>query len=163
MLEILQKENKILREKAEELKIKDIKSLKIKKLIKEMQKTLASEKDGVALAAPQVGESIQLFIVSKKIFGEEENKKEIFIFINPKIIKASKKKEWLEEGCLSFKGIYGKVERYTNCTIEALNEKGEKVSRGAGGLLSQIFQHEIDHLNGILFIDKAKDLAKITL
>lgn len=84
------------------------------------------------------------------------------VFINPVIVKESREKRWMEgEGCLSVRWIYGKVRRSTKVTLKAHNERGELVERGAGGLLAHIFQHEVDHLNGILFIDKAKDLEEI--
>lgn len=165
MLEILQKENKILHKIAKEIKSSDFSSAKIKKIIKEMAETLDAQEDGVALAAPQIGESFRLFIVSTKVFNIEKNKKNIskkhLIFINPEIIKESQKKEWVEEGCLSVRGVFGKVRRATRCTVRAYDEKGVEFTRGGGGLLAQIFQHEIDHLNGILFIDKAKNLEMI--
>jgi peptide deformylase len=68
----------------------------------------------------------------------------------------------MEEGCLSVRWLYGKVPRSTRASITALNEKGEKISRGASGLLAQIFQHECDHLNGILFTDKADEVWEMT-
>ena len=72
------------------------------------------------------------------------------IFINPKITKISKKKKTVKEGCLSVTGVFGVITRAEKVTVEAHNEKGEKITRGASGLLAQIFQHEMDHLNGIL-------------
>lgn len=81
-------------------------------------------------------------------------------FINPAIVKISKKIKLLEEGCLSVNGFYGKVKRADKLTVEALDENGKKISRNCSGLLAQIIQHEVDHLNGILFIDKAEDLKK---
>lgn len=84
------------------------------------------------------------------------------VFINPVIVKESKEKKWMEgEGCLSVRWVYGKVRRSTKVTLRAYNEHGQVVERGASGLLAHIFQHEVDHLNGILFIDKAKDLEKV--
>ena len=157
-MKILQEGNEILRQKAQEIDLKDISSAKIKNLIKEMREILDSQETGVALAAPQIGESVRLFIVSEKAFEDEKTGN--LIYINPEIVKLSKKTEWLKEGCLSVKGIYGKVKRSTNCNITAYDENGEKFTRGAGGLLAQIFQHEVDHLDGILFIDKAKDLKE---
>jgi len=164
MKEIVQKENKILREKAKEISLDDISLAKIQNIIKEMKETLAIQEDGVALAAPQVEKSIRLFIISEKAYklnGEEDSKNKKYVFINPQITKLSKKTKWLEEGCLSVVGWFGFVKRSTNCTVEAYDENGEKFVRGAGGLLAQAFQHEVDHLNGILFVDKAKDLKKI--
>ncbi|MCF7865021.1 MAG: peptide deformylase [Candidatus Pacebacteria bacterium] len=84
------------------------------------------------------------------------------VFINPVLTKESKEKKWMEgEGCLSVRWVYGKVRRSTKVTIRAYDQFGRAFERGAGGLLAHIFQHEVDHLNGILFIDKAKDLEEV--
>ena len=170
MIQIIQKENPILRLQAAEVPIGEITSKKIKKVIADMKKMLATQADGVAIAAPQIGESYRIFVVSGKIFedawdqAEELPKKEPIhvpdlTFINPRITKLSKKKRWMHEGCLSVRPLWGDVERSINASIEAYDETGKKFSRGAGGLLAHIFQHETDHLDGILFIDKAKNVA----
>jgi peptide deformylase len=171
--EIVQRDNKVLREKAKEILIKEIKSPKIKKVLKEMSFALKSQSDGVAIAAPQIGYPLSIFVVSGKIFhknfvrGEQALKetpeKEIpkdLVFINPKIFKLSREKEWLPEGCLSVRWLYGNVFRSKKATVTAYDENGKKITRGASGLLAQIFQHETDHLNGTLFIDKAKDIKE---
>ena len=92
------------------------------------------------------------------------NNKEIvpkdLVFINPKISKLSREKEWLPEGCLSVRWLYGKTLRSKKAMITAYDENGKKFTRGASGLLAQIFQHETDHLNGILFIDHAKEIKE---
>jgi peptide deformylase len=173
---ILQKDSKLLREFSKEVSLKDIGSLKVKKVISDMKSALESQNDGVAIAAPQVGHLLRIFIVSKRVKeivnkikkppGEELNNKNVIeenkdlVFINPVVKKLSKSTAVLEEGCLSVRYLYGKVKRSKQATIEAYNEEGGKITRGAGGLMAQIFQHEIDHLNGILFIDKAKDLVE---
>ena len=82
------------------------------------------------------------------------------VFINPKILKLSKEREWLPEGCLSVRWLYGKTYRSKKVILTAYDEKGKKLKRGASGLLAQIFQHETDHLNGILFVDHAKDIRE---
>ncbi len=176
MKKILQQKEKVLREIAKEVPLSAIKTPKIKKILKEMSVALASQSDGVAIAAPQIGYSFRIFLVSGKIFSknfvrggteeilkEEENEEEVkkipdLIFINPKISKLSRDKEWLAEGCLSVRWLYGKVRRSKKATATAYDEDGNKFTRGASGLLAQIFQHETDHLNGILFIDHAKDI-----
>ena len=84
------------------------------------------------------------------------------VFINPEIVKASKEKKEVDEGCLSVRWLYGKVRRSARVTLRAYNEKGERIERGASGLLAQIFQHEVDHLNGILFTDKAKEVWEMS-
>jgi peptide deformylase len=150
----------------------------IQDLISFMSKKLASQIDGVGLAAPQVGVPLQLFIVSGKVFLSDEEKDIVMdnkknkkkhkiiippdlICINPKIIKTSKDKKWMDgEGCLSVRWFYGKVQRALRVTIKAYDKNGKLFTRGASGLLSHIFQHEIDHLQGVLFIDKAKDVRE---
>lgn len=167
MVKIIQIGDDRLRTVCEPVLITEIDSPEIKKILKEMSEALRSQDDGVAISAPQIGITKRIFAVSTKIFDEdylagEPEKKfyEHLYFINPKIIKSSTKTEEAEEGCLSIRGVYGLVKRPKNVTIEALNEKGEKVVRGAGGLLARIFQHEIDHLDGILFIDKASAIKE---
>lgn len=171
---IVQKENKVLRKMAQEIPVADIKTPKIQKILKEMSSALLSQDDGVALAAPQIGYSLQIFIVSGKIFDEDfgknaeerlfnqKGKKEIkdLVFINPKISKLSRKKEWVPEGCLSVRWLYGNALRSKKATVTAYNENSKKFTRGASGLLAQIFQHETDHLKGVLFSDNAKDLRE---
>ena len=152
MAKIIQVKNKILREKAKEVPLKDIGSEKLKKILGEMTGALYTAKDGVALAAPQIGVPLRIFIVKKEISPS--------IFINPKIIKMSKKKQTVNEGCLSVNGVYGTIKRAEKLTVEALDEKGRKFTRGASGFIAQIIQHEIDHLNGVLFIDEATNLLK---
>ena len=170
MLKIVQKENGVLREIAKEVPKEDIGKPKIKKILKDMAVALQSQNDGVAIAAPQIGISMRIFVVSGKIFspyfkrGEplpkgEKTPKDM-VFINPKRSKLSREKKWLPEGCLSVRWLYGKTHRSEKASIEALDEKGKKFTRGASGLLAQIFQHETDHLNGILFIDHAKDVKE---
>src|SRR3989338_5454546 len=185
MKTIFQKEEKVLRKIAKEVPITDIKTPKIKKILREMSQALESQDDGVAIAAPQIGYSMRIFLISGKIFmkdfsrkrqeglstqkstvteepeGQERQKNQKtqdLIFINPKISKLSREKEWVPEGCLSVRPLYGKTFRAKKATITAYDEKGKKFTRGASGLLAQIFQHETDHLNGILFIDHAKDI-----
>jgi peptide deformylase len=169
MKKIVQRDAPVLREVAKEVPIKEITSPKIQKIIAEMKEALASQDDGVAIAAPQIGYSLSIFVVSGKINQFIGTKGEVnpnetledSIYINPKIIKTSKETKFLEEGCLSVRYLYGKVKRHTKATIEAYDEKGKKITKGASGLLAQIFQHETDHLNGVLFIDKAKNLEEI--
>ncbi len=171
MINIVQKEDKVLRKIAKDIKVLEISTPKIKKIISNMKKALDAEHDGVAIAAPQIGESVRIFVVSGKIFDEDftedsNHKKHVkknddLVFINPKIIKMSKEKNFLPEGCLSVRWLYGNVNRAMKATVEARDEHGKKFVRGGSGLLAQIFQHEIDHLDGILFIDKAKDIEEI--
>ncbi len=167
MVKIIQNGHPTLRTRALPVLIKDIGSPKIKKVLAEMKKALSLESDGVAIAAPQINVSLRIFVVSGKVFDEgfihgdqlqELSKNTDKVFINPKILKMSRDKKLLSEGCLSVRPMYGKVRRATRTTLEAYDEKGVKFVTEASSLLAHIFQHETDHLDGILFIDKAKDL-----
>ncbi|MEX0917271.1 MAG: peptide deformylase [Candidatus Paceibacterota bacterium] len=164
---ILQKEHAVLREKARDVPLSDIGSKKIKAIINRMKEALDGEKDGVAIAAPQIGESVRIFIVSPIAFAEckdakpEDIPNETLVFINPEIIKKSRKTEFMDEGCLSVRPLYGDVRRASKATVRAYDRQGKSFERGGSGLLAQIFQHEIDHLDGILFIDKAKNIREM--
>lgn len=166
-IEIYQKENpeqeKILRKISEEVKIDEINSEKIKKVISDMQYFLEVQPDGAALAAPQIGQNYRIFIVSPNVFKASGRhiEPEDTVFINPIIVKQSKKTDLLDEGCFSVRWMYGEVDRYRNTTITAYNLKGELKEWSSGGLLAQVFQHEIDHLDGILFCDKAINLDRM--
>ncbi len=174
--EILQKDAPVLRKKAAEVPLAKIKSAKVQKLLKDMASALFTQDDGVALAAPQIGVSLRIFIVAKAALKMperveerqrmEERKKlkqaEGFLtFINPAIAKLSREKAVLDEGCLSVRPLYGKIRRSKKATIRAYDEYGKFFERGASGLLAQIFQHETDHLEGILFTDKATELREM--
>lgn len=166
MVTILQKEDPFLRHIAEEVPVENIKTPKIKKILKDMKKALDSQEDGVAIAAPQIGTSVRIFIVSGKILTtlqgkEKKSTEEDLIFINPRITRMSKEKKETEEGCLSVRYLYGKVNRAIKTSVVAYDENATEFKRDGHGLLAQIFQHEIDHLNGTLFTDKAKDVAEI--
>lgn len=161
--EILQSGHPVLHKEAEDVVISEIKTPKIQNVIRSMIASLESQADGVGLAAPQIGIPLKIFVVAGFVF--DRMKKTVGspheVFINPVITKESKEKKWMDgEGCLSVRWLYGKVYRSTRVTLEAYNEKGEKKSRGSSGLLAHIFQHEVDHLHGILFTDKAKDLQE---
>ncbi|MBC7766510.1 peptide deformylase [Arenimonas sp.] len=163
ILPIIEKGNPILDSVANAVKIEEIIKPRIQKIITDMQETLAAIDDGVGLAAPQVNIPLQIFIVSKRVLkGKDKVLDKDIVCINPKIVKFSKTKKWLDgEGCLSVRWFYGRVLRSINVTMEYYDEFGQKTSRGAGGLLAHIFQHECDHLEGELFIDKAVDIEYI--
>ncbi len=164
---IVQKDEKILRQTAKEVPVKEIGSPKIKKIIADMKRALATQDDGVAIAAPQIGVSLRIFVVggvALDYIKKEKNKSKKssdLVFINPVITKYSRDKTLMEEGCLSVRYLYGKVKRSTKVQIEAFDENSKKINTGATGLMAQIFQHETDHLNGILFTDSAKSLEEI--
>jgi peptide deformylase len=142
ILEIKEYGEPVLREKA--LPVKEI-TPEILNFIKDMAETMYTD-SGVGLAAPQVGVSKRIILVD----GEEDG---LIVLINPKIIQ-SEGEVVEEEGCLSVPGIYSKVKRSSKVTIKALNENGDPIEITKEGLASRALQHEIDHLDGILFVDR---------
>ena len=113
---------------------------------------------GVGLAAPQVNESTRLIVVE---FGDEEDEEvppKLYIMANPEITRTSTDTLVGTEGCLSIPGVQGDVERALTVTVKGLNRRGKPMTVKAKGWLARIFQHEIDHLDGILFVDRAEKL-----
>ncbi len=119
------------------------------------------EKDGVGLAAPQVGRSLRIFVVDPFWFNED-GKRNPLVLVNPEFKEFQGEIE-SDEGCLSLPRIFEPVQRAESVIIEALNEKGKKVRYEADGLFARALQHESDHLDGILFIDKIPKLKRIFL
>ena len=149
MLEILTYPNTILKQPCKP--ISDPTSLEVKQLILEMTKTIRSDGSAVALAAPQVGESVRLFIT--------EIDHELLVFINPEIQKLSGKDVRAEEGCLSFPGKYLPVVRPNKVKAKFTDQSGKKQIMKASGLLARAIQHETDHLDGILFTERAEQIT----
>jgi peptide deformylase len=144
MLKILKYPDDFLRKKARE--VEDFKDPELARLVSEMVKTMEAEK-GIGLAAPQVGSGLRICVV------KVDNT--VHILVNPKIKSSSRKKEIFEEGCLSFPGKFFPIERPIKVKVKAKNLAGKKIKIKADGLLARVFQHEIDHLDGILIIDRA--------
>jgi peptide deformylase len=168
-----QDENPVLRDIAEEIPLSEIAGKRIQSLIADMKELLSHEEYGVALAAPQLGESVQLFIVSgralardKRNAPDESSEDEMpqppalpdQVYINPVLEKLSRGRKNKHEGCLSIRGKWGVVPRAEKATIRAYDEHGRAFTRGASGFLAHVFQHEMDHLEGILYIDKAVEI-----
>lgn len=178
-----------MRKKAKEVPKKDLGSRKLKSLLTRMKKLLKKEELGVAIAAPQVGESLRIFVIAGKVFesssrqepphssenglaerseknrepfreGEAANVPHDRVFVNPEITRHSRRKLEMSEGCLSIPGKYGTVLRHERVSLKALDEQGRSVSHNAIGLLAHIFQHECDHLDGILYTDKTIKLEE---
>ena len=151
ILDIKKFNDPVLRKECQEIEKIDEKT---KKLIVDMAQTMV-ENQGIGLAAPQVGISEKVIVVATDLNGER-----ILELINPKITKKSKEKEIGEEGCLSFPGIYLKINRAKKVEVEGLDINGKKIKLKAEGLLARVFQHEIDHLSGILFFHRLSILEK---
>lgn len=170
------KEEKFLRQKTagfDLLLLRDAKRRgEISELVKNMRETMA-EAEGVGLSANQVGLNMRLFtarVPSGPVKRDENNKiimpsaslMKFYAIFNPEIIKFSKEKIEIEEGCLSVPGYYGLVERPEKITITGYDKNGKKLKIKAWGMLARVFQHEMDHLNGFLFINRTKKIFKIT-
>lgn len=137
-------------------------SPELARIIKNMEEALDKEPDGVALAAPQIAIPYRIFIIrNDRTVPEPEKVPEVEVYINPEIIKTSRKRAEMDEGCLSVRGVYGTTHRHERATVRARRIDGSKFERGGSGIMAQIFEHETDHLNGILFIDHAERLIRI--
>lgn len=145
-------EEKFLRKKTSDFDFSKYSLKEIKDLIKKMRATM-KKANGIGLSANQIGLDLKLFI------ARIDNK--FYSVFNPKITKCSEKTITLkEEGCLSVPEIFGPTERPERITLEGQDMNNKKLKIKAWGLLARVFQHEVDHLNGALFIDKAKELYK---
>ncbi len=132
-------------------------------ILKRMSAALRVAKNGVAIAAPQIGEPWRIFLVSGFVItGNPRNDDDPDkVFINPSMVRQSKERVAYEgEGCLSVVGMYGTTQRSMRAMVRAQDEAGKKFIRGGSDLLAAIFQHELDHLEGTLFVDHATDLHK---
>ena len=162
MPEIVQVPDPVLKKPAEPVASDEIQSQRIQDIITRMKAALHDTDDGVAIAAPQIGESVRIFLVRDKVFEDRGDMSEKdTVFINPEIINTSSDTVEMTEGCLSLKHHFGKTERSRQATVQALDETGQEFTLGGSGLLAQIFQHEIDHLDGIVFTDHARDVQDI--
>ncbi|MEW6457534.1 MAG: peptide deformylase [Bacillota bacterium] len=149
VFQIVQYPDPILREKAREVqKI----TPQIERLAVNLVDTMR-QSGGVGLAAPQIG-------VSKRVIVVEDPEKNPIVLINPEIVKLEGDKETAEEGCLSVPGVWGQVERRMCLTVRGYNLEGKQVAYLVEGFTARAFQHEIDHLDGIVFLDRATTIYK---
>jgi peptide deformylase len=154
MLKIITQPNPILRQKAEAVPPEIIISPAHQALIAEMVKTMKAN-EGVGLAAPQVSRSLQLVVIDRFYADGQDG---ILVVHNPIFLKKSLLKENGEEGCLSVPGYFGIVRRHRSVVVQYLDEKGQSQIIKAHKYLARVLQHEIDHLQGILYTDLAKKL-----
>lgn len=158
VLEIITPSDPTLRKKGR--KITNFKDAKLQKLIDDMVDTML-DAPGVGLAAPQVAESLRLIIV--RLPDDEESREEYgdeagitHIVLNPEIARASREMVEGVEACLSIPGFWGTVDRHQTITVKGQDRHGKDIRIKASGWLARVFQHEIDHLDGVLYIDIAK-------
>jgi len=152
ILEIKKFNDPVLRKRCESVKKID---RDIKKFVVDIAQTMKKNK-GNGLAAPQVGVLKRIIVVQADLENQH-----ILGLINPIILETSRKKKKNIEGCLSFPGIFLKIKRATKIEVEGLDIRGKKIKLEAKGLLARVFQHEIDHLDGILFFKRLNFLQKI--
>lgn len=160
-LEIVEFGNPILRKTAKKVPVSNIKSTKFQKLINDVRDHLVGKKLGVGLAAPQIGESISLSVIAIRPSKHRPKVKEFdLVIINPSYKGLGDKKD-MWEGCISSgagqAGLFGKVPRYKKVEATFWDENGQKHIENFSGLPAQVIQHETDHLNGVLFVDKVTD------
>lgn len=157
MKEIVQVDDPVLRQIAEEVPEEMFGTPELAAIVSDMAAALDAQPDGVALAAPQIAISYRIFLVryDRMVPAEQSQESQLGVFINPEFVNSSRRREVMDEGCLSVRGIYGQTYRHERATVRARLVDGTYFERGGGGMLSQAFQHEIDHLDGILFIDHA--------
>lgn len=168
---IVQRTHPALRTPAQEVSEDMFNTPKLEDILQRMEAALHKEPAGVALAANQIALPYKIFIVRYDRLDPnyrpgEDDTPDVGVYINPEIIKHSRKQMKIEEACLSVhtddgKLLLGDVERFEQVTVRAQDQYGETFTRGAGGILSQAFQHEIDHLNGTLFIDHVDTLYEL--
>lgn len=165
MKEIVQIGDPVLRAVAAPVTEEQFGAPGLKDVIDGMALALDEQKDGVAIAAPQVGISLRIFLIRYdrlQIAPEGQTvPPNVGVYINPAFVRSSRRRDVMEEGCLSVRGIYGKTYRHERATIRARDFDGKIFERGGGGLLAQVFQHETDHLDGILFVDHALETYEI--
>lgn len=153
--------NSVLRQKCTELSAEDVLSKEVQQLISNMRHTLKERKYGIALAAPQVAKSVALSVVhirpTKTRPNLPKSKWADLVIINPRITKTYGTKQQLWEGCISLAEVFAKVPRYKKLQLEYLDENAAKQTKIFEDLLAQVIQHEVDHLNGTLFVDRVID------
>ncbi|MEK7621688.1 MAG: peptide deformylase [Patescibacteria group bacterium] len=162
ILRVRQNPDPVLRQLAQAVPISDLPSPWLDQLIAKMSATLSASPDGVALAAPQIGEAWRVFIVGRRAFPERDltqSWSHDLVFVNPIITRRSRRQIECTEGCLSVKDYYGVTRRYERVSVAAFDATGKKLIHHASGLMAQVFQHEIEHLDGVLFIDHARNVV----
>lgn len=150
------KEEKFLRHKTAAFDFKKFTKKEVAELITRMRRIMRKA-NGIGLSANQIGLDLKMFVAE---IPDGDGGTKFYAVFNPKIEKTSGEKVLLEEGCLSVPERYGNVERFGEIVISGRDKNQKSVKVKAWGLLAHVFQHETDHLNGVLFIDKAKDVHK---
>lgn len=150
--------NPILRATSLKVSRKEIVSKTIQSLLKDMRYTLDKKQYGVGLAAPQIGRSLAIAVIGMKPTPTRPNIPKLSMtIINPEIVMHKGKSSGMWEGCISGPDMYGKALRYKRVRLKWLDEKAHPHEKEFEGIVAQVIQHEVDHLSGILFVDRVKD------
>jgi len=162
------KDEKFLRNKTREFDFKKFTKSEINDLINRMRKAMKLAR-GIGLSANQIGLDMKVFVAQAQKADKEGNirsltagEQKFYAIFNPEIIKFSKEKTMLEEGCLSVPSTYADVERSEKITLVGFDKNGKKIKIKAWGILAKIFQHETDHLNGKIILDRASRVYKVS-
>lgn len=164
MLQVITIPTESLRKRSTEIDRDFLLSADTQHFIQQLIATMYTD-DGVGIASPQVGKNIRICIIGKE--GIKLDKKtsitanEDLVLVNPVWTKTSIRKDWDTEGCLSVPKTYGKVKRYKHITVKAWDKDSKEINFEAHNFFARVIQHEIDHLDGVLFIDKAKDIYEV--
>ena len=161
VIETVSAGNPIIRENS--IAVTDVKSGLVKQVIRDLIDSMRHE-DLIGMAAPQIGHNLRIYVSElRETKYRKDNTDKVRVFINPKIIEKSKELSTGYEGCgsVAHAGLFGPVKRSSEVKVKAQDEKGESFEFTAKGLLAVVMQHEIDHLDGILFIDKIEDTKKV--
>lgn len=150
------KNEKFLRQKTEPFVFGRMTPREINKLVRKMRLTMKNA-NGIGLSANQIGLNLRMFVAQ---VPDQHGLTKFYSIFNPEIEKSSKEISALEEGCLSVPNYFGAVERPEKITLTGQDKNGKKIKIKAWGLLARVFQHETDHLNGVLFIDKARSVRQ---
>lgn len=160
-LPIVQFGDPVLRRKTKPLTAAQIRSAAVQKLIPQMFYTMRNI--GVGLAAPQIGLSLRLAVIEVKPLAHRADVESFpkTVVINPEILSYSKKRKPMWEGCLSLKHVAAEAVRSESVTVRYLDQHGKPHTKKFSGFVAQVFQHEIDHLNGVLYVDRIKDIKTL--
>ena len=159
ILKVANMGNPVLREPAETVTSRDLKSLPVQQLIDDMIETLREYK-GVGLAAPQVHDGRRIVLVDRS--GGDDEDGALLTLVNPVVTEASEATEEDWEGCLSIPDIRGRVQRPLHIVVESKDRKGRDQTHSVNGFTARIMLHEIDHLDGVLFLDRMTDMQTLT-
>jgi peptide deformylase len=161
-LELIQLGNPVLRSKSRKLNIDEIHSDEIQTVITDMFQTCI-EAQGVGLAAPQIGQNFQLAVIDIHPTEYRPDLKQHIktVIINPRIVEHSQEIQTGWEGCLSFNTVRGKVERWQSITVDYFDEQGKQHIETINDFAAVVFQHEIDHLHGTVFVDRMKNMSSL--